>query len=787
MSVLAALLLRALFMASPVAPPAPPAVPARTVVRVAVDPSQRHVLSPPEAPLRQASLTHGYSILVSQRTGMRFVEHPYRSPEAALQAICRQRAHLMLLMGPVEALPCPGLIVSPAYYHGHSLLAYRRDDAAAGRLESLQGRRVAVVDGGRYDSWLLARHPEIQRMLVPDLHTALAAVEHGVADAAIGIDVVMRPLVRSEFADSLAMGADGVQLPATLHLVVHERHRELLTRIDQALEDIHPAEHAALIGSWARTSYFGPPSPGRLMRHFRWELIGTGLLALMLVTGSAWLWMTQRSAQRHERRQARFIGMMSHDVRNAAQALVTSVDLLGLSRLDPGQRRLVDAAGAAGAGLRTLLSHAMDYSQLAAGAFRPAPQACDAAALLGQCVDALVPAATHKGVHLRLVLPPEPLPPVWIDPTAVRQIVNNLLGNALKFTATGSIEVAAVLQQRSDGHMLLISVADTGPGIAPDRQASVFEAFAQVRDTPDQHEGMGLGLSICRDIATAMDARITLRSTPGTGSCFTLHLPTRICASPAVPAAHSLPLAGRAILLVEDHMFNRAFVAEQLIALGACVTATGEGHAAVAHCAHHVFDVILLDCGLADIDGYRVARCVRERERQHGRARTPIVAISACQSSAHVQRCRAAGMDEVLCKPLDLTELLAVLLPEGHTGHAALAAWSPPPTLTARYLASLQEEVAALHQACQAQDLARLHYRAHRIAGVLRQLGHATGADIADDLHAMDLLDGPPWAEAARLLTYLDEAIAAVLTSAEADNAATAHAPGNRSAPDHGC
>ncbi len=772
-------------------PPSPATAPAPvpTHVRVAVDPTQRHVLAPANEPLRHTTLAHGYTLLVSQRTGMRFREQLHPSHDAAIAAVCAGEADIMLLMGPLAAPPCPGLVVSRAYYRGHTLLATRIGVHAPAQLEQLDGRRLAIVQGSRYESWLLSHHPQVQAMPMPDLHSALAAVEQGVAEAALGLDVVMRPMVRRDFAQTLEVDADGVDLPATLHLAVRADNRALLERIESTLASISAAEHARLMRNWAQRSYFGPPSAARLARHYRWELLAAAGLFVLLTGMALWLHRAQRSAQRSERQQARFIGMMSHDLRNATQALVVSVDLLGQSQLDPGQRRLVDAAGAAGEGLRSLLSHALDYSRLAAGAFVPAPEACNVAGLLQQCTDAVRPAIAAKALTLSLHLPSPVLPLLWVDALALRQIVNNLLGNALKFTLSGRIDVSASLRRIDHRLELVIVVADTGIGIAADKQARVFEAFCQAHDTHSRAlGGSGLGLSICRDIAQALGGEITLRSEVGRGSRFSVRLPVTLAEPPNAGADAQAPLAGQSVLLVEDHLINRAVVTEQLMALGATVTAVGEGCTALASFAAVPSSVVLLDCGLADISGYQVARALREIEQRLARTPARIVAVSATFSPEHTRQCRDAGMDAVLCKPLEIRQLLEAL--ELHDPGPGLRT-EPPALLAARYLRSVREDADALRWALGARRINPIRYRAHRLAGALRQMGQAHAAEIADDLQALDIDDPALWNEVERLLGYLlleiERFAAEAITSTAADSAPKEHARESRSTPGPCC
>lgn len=742
------------------------AVPASSAVRnvrVALDPAQRRALALSSRPTPFASLAHGYSELVGQRTGMRFKASAASSSVSALQAVCEHGADLMLLLGELENAPCP-LSVSPPYYRGETLVAVRHAGAAQIGLDVTPPHRVAVVQGSRYPQWLQAHYPQVQVITATDLSGALWAVETGVTDAALGLDILIRPLVRREHADSLLLRSAPDGMPGNVRLVARAADQHMLDDIDAAMQAITPQQHAQVLQRLAQRTYVDAPSLAALFRHFRWELMATGMgLSLMLATG-AWLVRAHQSAQRHERNQARVIGVMSHEVRNAAQALVASVDLLSQSGLDKGQRQLVDAACAAGVGLRQLLDHALDYSRTATGQFGPCMGWHDINPLAHDCVNAIRPAAEAKGLRITLLLTPDPLPQLRTDATALRQILNNLLGNALKFTAQGAIEVRFRLLRRPAGNRLQVAVSDTGVGIPVERQSSVFKPFAQAHDDHSREMGgVGLGLSICRTLVHALQGNIELHSQPGQGSRFEVTLPVSCLSTNATVAGQ--PLAGHSLLLVEDHAPSRTIVARQLAALGAAVRTCSDGASALRLQAAHPSTLLMIDCDLVDMSGYQLAAALRGLERAHARPAALLVAFSGTDSLAHVQRCRASGMDAVLGKPLDPAQLLAVVgvaTDEGATSAAAMTAHDPS---WAPFLHSLQQEVQAVRQARKDGELRLVRYHAHRAAGVLRMLGHEGLAGTAADLHELSLANTLDWDEMDPLLDHLQQAVA-MLTEA---------------------
>ena len=705
-------------------------------------------------------MAQGYAELVSTRTGMRFQAWSAPSSTAAVHALCSQQADLTLLLGTPGDAPCR-LAASRPYYRGQALLARRSTNTTPLQLGGEVPPRVAVVRGTRYPPWLATHYPQVQVVAVADMSGALWAVESGVTDAALGLDLVMRPLVHRGHADSLRLDSAPADLPGSLHLIARASDQWLLDDIDAAVQAITPQQHAQLLQRVMQSSRQDMPSTAVLLRHFRWELMALGAGLSLLLAAGFWLILARRAAQRSERRQARFIGVMSHEVGNAAQAMVASVDLLDYSSLDQRQRQLVDAARAAGSGLRHLLSDALDYSRMATGMLRSRLDWHDINPLLHDCVNAIRPATEAKGLRLTLQLYPDPLPTLWIDAAALRQILANLLGNACKFTPKGGIEVCISLRRDADAHQLRLAVSDTGIGIPDAHQARVFKPFAQAHDAHSRAlGGTGLGLSICHGLVQALHGQVHLHSAPGRGSRFDITLPVSIL--PAEPAA-SLPLRGHSILLVEDHDANRAVVARQLEMLGASVQTCCDGAGALQLQERAASTVVLIDCELADMTGYQLARALRALEHTRARPAALLVALSATGSQAHVQRCRTSGMDAVLFKPLDQARLLAIL---GVSEHPTLAPTRIVHADTLQLLHALQDELLSLQGAYANDATAALRHHAHRASGLLRMLGQEPLADIAADLHELDLDTASNRAEVGRLLAPLQQAVAGLVGSA---------------------
>jgi CheY-like chemotaxis protein len=277
-------------------------------------------------------------------------------------------------------------------------------------------------------------------------------------------------------------------------------------------------------------------------------------------------------------------------------------------------------------------------------------------------VDLLAPGATQKG--LRFEVRDEPDLPEWIEADAarVKQVLHNLLGNAIKFTAEG--EVALGVSRR--GLALEFSVRDSGPGVPADQVDRIFQAFEQVatQGSPDYHAGTGLGLTISRELARAMGGDVVCQSPPGAGAEFRFTLPCRPCAAPStappLAAAEPVRLSGR-VLLAEDSPVNAMIARAMLERMGLVVDSVEDGKAALDSMGRGGYVAVLMDCQMPVLDGWQATRRWRVFEADHKLPRLPIVALTANAVVGDRERCLESGMDDYLPKPFEMRELTALM------------------------------------------------------------------------------------------------------------------------------
>lgn len=363
-----------------------------------------------------------------------------------------------------------------------------------------------------------------------------------------------------------------------------------------------------------------------------------------------------------------FLAHMSHEIRTPIGAVLGFTELLlhGQQPLQAEQRQHLERVHSNGTHLLRLLNDLLDLSRIEAGELTIEKLSCRPFDLLSDILASLQSRAMDKGLKLLLKVNGRIPETITTDPTRLRQIITNLVGNAIKFTSHGSVEV--VIDSLVSEELLAIHVCDTGVGIDPTAQAGVFEPFRQADESVNRRfGGTGLGLSISRDLARALGGDISLASEVGLGSTFTASIATgplndvRLLsveeARAAVPAvssrANDIDLSGAHILIADDVDANREFISHTLQTAGATCETVDDGQAAIDAWQNGSFDLILMDMRMPVLDGYSAVRMIRDRG-----AELPIMALTANGMAEDEQRCRDAGCSGYLTKPVSMSALL---------------------------------------------------------------------------------------------------------------------------------
>jgi len=356
-----------------------------------------------------------------------------------------------------------------------------------------------------------------------------------------------------------------------------------------------------------------------------------------------------------------FLATMSHEIRTPLNGVLGMAQAMARDELSDRQRGRLDVVRQAGETLLVLLNDLLDLSRIEAGRLELEDGVVDIAGLMQGVVSTFGPLATEKGLDLELEVEPA-LNGGWAgDPTRVRQIVHNLVSNAVKFTAAGRVRVRAL---RRAGK-LVCEVSDTGPGIAPERQGSLFQKFVQEdASTTRRYGGSGLGLAICRELTELMGGTIAVASQPGEGAVFTVTLPLVRAKTPIAPAPQAdaqIPAGELRVLAAEDNPVNQMVLKTLLGQLGVEVVCVADGQAAVEVAAQGGWDVILMDVQMPVMDGPTATRLIRAREAAEGQARVPIIALTANAMAHQEAEYLEAGMDALVPKPLEVARLVDAL------------------------------------------------------------------------------------------------------------------------------
>jgi PAS domain S-box-containing protein len=377
--------------------------------------------------------------------------------------------------------------------------------------------------------------------------------------------------------------------------------------------------------------------------------------------------------------KAQFLAMMSHELRTPMTGIIGMIDLLRDTRMTDEQGRIADVLQGSAHALLTVLNDVLDYSKIEAGRLQLEAIDFRPDAVVREVTALLAPSASQRGNNLSVRWPEGQVPALRGDPTRLRQLLFNLVGNAIKFTERGAITIVGRTRTLGDGGVeLAFAVSDTGVGIAPDVLPTLFRPFQQAdSSTTRRFGGTGLGLAICRHLVEAMGGTIGVDSQPGCGSTFRFSV--RLEPAGAEPQAARDAAPGAApkaramrILVAEDNATNRLLVGTRLARAAHRVDLVENGLQAVEAARERDYDLVLMDMQMPELDGVGATRAIRVLAGPRGRV--PIVALTADALPEFRERYMSSGLDDYLTKPIDWPALERVLLRYAPSSEAPAAA-----------------------------------------------------------------------------------------------------------------
>lgn len=726
--------------------------------------------------------------LLSERLGLRFEPRFVDDWSSSLSTI--RDGELTLVTSVINSPErAEYMIFSEPYYESKNAVVTRLDVNLT-RLEDLRFKIVAIPRSWRIGEVLREVDPTVRILETRDVSEALKMVANGTAYAFVGNRVnASYEIDRGDYTNlKIALPIELGQAP--LRIGASPTQQPLIEIINKGLETITEQELSTIKNRWYRVQY---DDRDQLVRVYR-NLGVVGLILAGVFVG-IFMW-SQRLKREVQARQvvekkliaareaaeaaadakSSFLATMSHEIRTPLNGVLGMLEVLSKTQLNQEQREQIDTIQTSGNNLLEIINDVLDFSKIDAGKLSLEVLPTNLHDLLEHVHELMSATASKKGLKVSYISSADEGSFYLIDPTRVRQVVMNLVSNAVKFTHEGGVDIQLEINTSRPRHKICISVIDTGVGIDEEQIASLFTPFEQAESsTSRRFGGTGLGLSISKRIANLMGGELELKAHEPKGTradfCFDA-IPCDPVETLAQPSSEALPTLRPAhILLVEDHPTNQRVTMAQLKSLGLTADVAENGEVGLEMIENNQYALILSDCHMPVMDGYEMVSKLRAMEKTFGEAERVVVATTANALSEERQRCLDVGFTDYLAKPFSTDELHEVLAQ--YLSHKADESLLQPDSAESselgcdfaplqqmisdmsalqevilEFLESSHSDIAAMLEAEINEDMPMLQQAAHRIKGTAPMVGAIALGSVARDVDDLAKLeDWEAWAK----------------------------------------
>lgn len=629
--------------------------------------------------------------LISQRTGIHFQYQATHGLNRMRDALVKQ-PHSLLAVSDAASQQNKHIRYSRSYIYSPWVVVTRKESKWHS-LDEMAGKRVGLYERVYYRNDLRRSWPEVDFVENAVSIDFLGQLQDKQVDGFIVPYESAQFLLNNHFNDRFKVAFVAPLPMFRMAMAANVADKHLISILNKALSDIPQPTIQSLMERWIK---YTPPATSTSWQSYRSYMlrfgIGAGLFLLFFLWRNHLLKSSLAKQRKHEEEMGQqlhyietlledvhkakraalrsseakstFLSHMSHEIRTPLAALIGLLEIEHLGQSDQQQRQKnIDLAWQSSRSLLSLVGDILDLAKIESGHFSIRPMTMSLSDVIHDTEALFHQVALNKGIALNVILEIDQ-DCVMFDPVALKQILSNLVSNAIKFTTSGAVEVVLYQADTSKPDYVL-EVCDSVSGLTPEQQQAIFDPFIQVDQGTNRVSGTGLGLNICRRLAAMLEAELHVESEPGVGSVFMLRFsaqPSTLFEAEVEPEqVDDIAHVSLRMLIVDDNATNQLLLAQQLRYAGHHVLVADGGEAALTLWREHEIDRVITDCNMPGMDGFEFTRQLRIEEKRLNRRIVPIYGLTAMAEERVAQLAIQAGMNGCLFKPLESTQLLKVV------------------------------------------------------------------------------------------------------------------------------